>query len=185
MSDVHDEQGPAIYGLLAEYNTADDLIAGITKVKEAGYTKLDGYSPYPVAGVADALGFKYSEMATIMLCGGVIGAVIGFVMQSYLSAFEYPLNIGGKPLISWPSFIPITFETGILTCALTGVFGLFAICGLPRLHHPLFNVPQFAAASRDKFFMAVEATDPKFDLAATRTLMESTTPVSLAEVPHE
>jgi hypothetical protein len=188
MSTTHE---PKMYGLVAEYDNADSLIAAIKQAREAGYTKLDGYSPYAVAGISDALGFKYSEMSTVMLCGGVIGAACGFFMQWYDNAVAYPVNIGGRAVIDdvfqwlngWPSFIPITFETGILTCALSGVFGLLAICGLPRPHHPLFNVPQFARASRDRFFLTVEATDPKFDLATTKTFLQGLQPLSVAEVP--
>lgn len=188
MSATHE---PTTYGLLAEYDNADALIAAIKQAKEAGYTKLDGYSPYAVAGIADALGFKYSEMSTVMLCGGIIGATCGFIMQWWTNAIDYPVNIGGRAVtnnaIDWlngfPSFIPITFETGILTTALSGVFGLLAICGLPRPHHPLFGVPQFAAASRDRFFLTVEATDPKFDMAATKEFLQTLKPLSVAEVP--
>jgi hypothetical protein len=182
---------PKMYGLAAEYDNADALIAAIKSAREAGYTKLDGYSPYAVAGIADALGFKYSEMSTVMILGGVIGATCGFIMQWADNAILYPMNIGGRAVIDnvidwlngWPSFIPITFETGILTCALSGVFGLLAICGLPCPNHPLFNVPQFARASRDRFFLTVEATDPKFDLAATKEFLNGLKPLSVAEVP--
>jgi Protein of unknown function (DUF3341) len=172
-----------LYGLLAEYDTADGLIDAIKAAKEAGYSKLDGYSPYAVAGIADALGFKYSEMSTVMICGGLLGAACGFFMQAYTASEYYPMNVGGRPMISWPSFIPITFETGILTCALSGVFGLLAICGLPRPNHPLFGVEKFGEATRDKFFLTVEATDPKFDLAATKAFLGGLKPLSVLEVP--
>ena len=189
MSTTH---GPKTYGLLAEYDNADALIAAINQSKAAGYKKLDGYSPYAVAGIADALGFKHSEMSTVMLCGGLTGALCGFLMIWYLNGVDYPINVGGRAVIDdpigwlhgWPSFMPITFETGILTTALSGVFGLLAICGLPRPHHPLFNVPAFAAASRDRFFLTVEATDPKFDLEATRAFLLGLQPLSVAEVPE-
>lgn len=183
--------GSKLYGLLAEYDNPDALVSAIKRAKEAGYTKLDGYSPYGVAEVADALGFVKSEMATVMLSGGLVGATSAFLMQWYLNAVDYPLNVAGRAvsnpigwLESWPSFIPITFEGGILTCALSGVFGLLAICGLPRPHHPVFNAPQFAAATRDKFFMTVEASDPKFDLNATRDFLLGLQPLSVVEVPE-
>lgn len=182
---------PKLYGLVAEYDTADALVAAIKRAKAEGYDKLDGYTPYGVAEVADALGFRHSEMGTVMLCGGLVGAAAGFLMQYWTNAIDYPLNIGGRAsldwleyLKSWPSFIPVTFEGGILTCALSGLFGLLAVCGLPRPHHPLFNVPQFAAASRDRFFLAVEAADPKFDLAATKEFLMGLQPLSVAEVPE-
>lgn len=180
-----------LYGYLVEYDNSDALVAAIKKAREAGYTKLDGYSPYGVAEIADALGFKYSEMATVMLSGGLVGAVSAFVMQWWANAIDYPLNIAGRAsadkfewLDSWPSFIPITFEGGILTCALSGLFGLLAVCGLPRPHHPLFNAPVFLRATRDRFFLTVEATDPKFDLGPTREFLLGLAPLSVVEVPE-
>lgn len=187
------EPGPGgkLFGLLAEFSNPDQLVEAIKKAREAGYTKLDGYSPYGVAEIADALGFVKSEMATVMLCGGLIGACSGFLMQWWTNAVDYPLNIAGRAVLdpiewlqSWPSFIPVTFEGGILTCALSGLFGLLAICGLPRPHHPLFNAPQFAAVTRDKFFLSVEASDPKFDLNGTREFLLGLQPLSVVEVPE-
>jgi Alternative complex III, ActD subunit len=183
---------PKLYGLLAEYDNPEALVAAIKRAREAGYTKLDGYSPYGVAEIADALGFKYAEMSTVMLCGGLVGATAGFCMQWWANAIDYPVNVGGRALLEpfewlrgWASFIPVTFEGGILTCALSGLFGLLAICGLPRLHHPLFNNPTFATrASRDRFFLTVDATDPKFDLPATRDFLLGLAPLSVAEVPE-
>jgi hypothetical protein len=182
---------PRLYGLLAEYDNADALVAAIKRAREAGYTKMDGYSPYGVAEVADALGFKYSEMSTVMLCGGLIGAASAFVMQWYDNNIDYYFNVGGRAvedtfewLRGWASFIPVTFEGGILTCALSGLFGLLAICGLPRLHHPLHNAPIFARVTRDRFFLAIEAVDPKFDLHATREFMLGLQPLSVVEVPE-
>jgi hypothetical protein len=184
-------EGPKLYGLLAEYDNPDSLVAAIKRAREAGYTKMDGYSPYGVAEIADALGFKYSEMSTVMFCGGFIGAACAFTMQWWANDMDYFVNVGGRAvqdtfewLRGWPSFIPITFEGGILTCALSGLFGLLAICGLPRPHHPLFNAPQFAGVVRDKFFLAIEATDPKFDLNATRDFLLGLQPLSVAEVPE-
>jgi hypothetical protein len=183
--------GPRLYGLMAEYDNPDALVAAIKRAREVGYTKLDGYTPYGVAEVADALGFVKSEMATVMLCGGLIGATSAFVMQWWANGIDYPLNIAGRAdldmfewLRGWPSYIPVTFEGGILTCALSGLFGLLAICGLPRPHHPLFNVPAFANVTRDRFVLTVEATDPRFDLPATKDFLLSLQPLSVAEVPE-
>jgi hypothetical protein len=181
--------GPKLYGLMAEYDNPDALVAAIKRAREAGYTKLDGYSPYGIAEVADALGFVKTEMATVMLCGGLIGATAAFVMQWWTNGIDYPLNIAGRAdldtfewLRGWPSYIPITFEGGILTCALSGLFGLLAICGLPRYNHPLFNSRAFDRATRDRFFVCIEATDPKFDLAATRAFLNDLHPLSVEEV---
>lgn len=183
--------GSKLFGLMAEYDNPDALVTAIKRCREAGYTKLDGYTPYGVAEVADALGFVKSEMGTVMLCGGLIGAASAFVMQWWANGIDYPVNIAGRAdldifewLRGWPSYIPVTFEGGILTCALSGLFGLLAICGLPRPHHPLFNVPGFANVTRDRFVLSVESTDPKFDLPATKDFLLSLQPLSVAEVPE-
>jgi len=183
--------GPKLFGLLAEYDNPDSLVAAIKRAREAGYTKLDGYTPCGVAEVADALGFVKSEMATVMLFGGLIGATSAFVMQWWTNAIDYPINVAGRAsldiiewLRGWPSYIPITFEGGILTCALSGLFGLLGICGLPRPPHPLFNSPVFSRVIRDRFVMTVESTDPKFDLNATRDFLLAHQPLSVTEVPE-
>jgi Alternative complex III, ActD subunit len=188
---VSPAEAPRLYGLLAEFDNPDALVAAVRRAKEAGYDKLDAYSPYGIAEVADALKFRYGEMSTVMLCGGLIGATAAFVMQWWANGIDYPLNIAGRATLTplewlngWPSYIPITFEGGILTCALSGLFGLLAVCGLPRLHHPLFNVPQFARATRDRFFLAVEAVDPKFELQPTKDFLLGLAPLSVAEVPE-
>jgi len=183
---THDHGGetPRTYGLLAEFAHADDLVAAVKKVRAEGYTRLDGFSPIPVAEVGDALGFPKSEMGTVMFIGGLTGACAGFLMQYWTNGYGYPLNIGGRPYLSWPSFIPITFEMMVLTASLSGLFGLIALCGLPRYHHPLFNVPAFDRASRDRFFLCVEADDPKYDPARTREFLSTLNPVSVEEVPE-
>lgn len=172
------------WGLLAEFDDGDKLAAAVRKAKAEGYNKLDGYSPIPVGEVADALGYHKSEMGSVMFIGGLIGACAGYFMQCYLMAYDYPLNIGGRPYVSWPMFIPVTFEMMILTASLSGVFGLIALCGLPQPYHPLFNVPQFDRASSDRFFMSIEASDPKFDLHATKDFLTTLSPLSVAEVPQ-
>lgn len=175
--------GPAVYGVMAEFETADQLIAATRAAVAAGYTRLDGYSPYPVGEVADELGFPRSEIGAVMFIGGLCGATFGFLMQYYLNGIDYPLNIGGKPFFSWPQFIPITWELLVLTASLTGVIGLFALCGLPQPYHPVFNVPQFARASRDRFFLVIEEVDPKFHTSNVTGFLTSLNPVSVAEVP--
>jgi len=184
VSTTHHDETPKTFGLLAEFETADELIHATQKAAEAGYTDMDGYSPYPVGEVADALGFPRSEIGAIMFIGGLCGATFGFLMQYYLNGIDYPLNISGKPYFSWPQFAPITWELLVLTASLSGVIGLFALCGLPQPYHPLFNVPQFARATRDRFFLCIEATDPKFDPTQTKNFLQSLKPASVAEVPE-
>ena len=181
MSDLNDK--PAVYGLLAEFDNADALTAATRKAKAEGYDYMDAYSPYPVSDTCDALGFPKSEMGTVMFIGGLVGATSGFLMQWFLSVHEYPLNVAGRPLNSWPSFVPVTFEMLILTTALTGLFTLMALCGLPQYYHPLFNVPAFARATQDRFFLCIEAEDPKFDLTRTREFLTTLQPLEVAEVP--
>ncbi len=175
---------PETWGLLAEFETGDELIAATRKAREAGYTRMDGYSPYPIGEVADELGFPRSEMGAIMFLGGMIGAISGFCMLVWTSSFDYPLNVAGKPYVmSWPMFIPITWELLVLTASLTGVIGLFALCGLPMPYHPLFNVPAFARATKDRFFLAIEAIDPQFNLNDTKSFLGTLSPASVEEVP--
>ncbi len=181
---THEPGGPAVYGVLAEFDKPDKLVDAATKAREAGYTRMDAFSPYPIGEVADAMGYKKSEMGPVMFIGGLLGATGGFLMQYWAGGIGYPLNIGGKPFMSWPMFIPITFELMVLTAALSGLFGLIASCGLPQLYHPLFNVPAFSRASADRFFLCIEAVDPKFELPATRDFLASLQPLSVAEVPE-
>lgn len=180
---AHTEVEDPTYGLLAEFETADQLIGATKKANEAGYRRMDGFSPYPLPGVADAMGFKFSEMAIVMLLGGLIGGTAGFLMQYWTQSMDYAVNVGGRPYNSWPAFIPVTFETTILTTALTGVFGLIALCGLPMPYHPLFNIKRFERASQDRFFLCIEAADEKFDIRATREFLEGLGPVAVEEVP--
>lgn len=176
--------GDAVWGVMAEYDTADGLVAATRKAADAGYTRMDGYSPYPVGEVADALGFPRSEIGAVMFIGGLCGATLGFGMMTWASVVDYPINIGGKPFWSWPQFIPITWELLVLTASLTGVFGLFGLCGLPQPYHPVFNVPNFARATRDRFFLVIETADPKFDLAGVKAFMTTTGALSVEEVPE-
>jgi hypothetical protein len=173
---------PAAFGLLAEFATGDDLSAATRKAKSAGYNHMDCYSPYPVGDAADALGFPKSEMGAVMFIGGLTGAVSGFLMQYWCNTYGYSLNVGGRPYFSWPSFVPITFEMMVLTAALSGLFGLLAICGLPRYNHPLFNSKTFDRATRDRFFLCIEATDPQYDAVETRAFLNDLQPLSVEEV---
>ncbi|MGL6097624.1 MAG: DUF3341 domain-containing protein [Fimbriiglobus sp.] len=189
MSTTHDGHGPgdpagALYGVMAEYTTGDALIAATRAAREAGYTRMDGYSPYPIGEVADELGFPRSEIGAIVFTGGLCGSVIGFLMMTWASTYDYPINIGGKPFWSWPQFIPVTWELLVLTGCLSGLFGLLALCNFPQPYHPVFNVPQFVRATRDRFFLVIESADPKFDLPAVKTFLATTTPESIEEVPE-
>ncbi|OWK36194.1 DUF3341 domain-containing protein [Fimbriiglobus ruber] len=186
MTHAHDDTAaPATYGVMAEFGTGDDLIAATRKAAAAGYTRMDGYSPYPIGEVADALGFPRSEIGAIMFIGALCGATFGFLLQFWANGIDYPLNVGGKPFFSWPMFAPITWELLVLTASLSGVIGLFALCGLPQPYHPVFNVPQFARATRDRFFLCIEAVDPLFDTTAkTTTFLATLNPISIEEVPE-
>lgn len=173
---------PVVHGLLAEFETADVMSAAARQTTAAGYTRFDCFSPFPVGDAADAMNFPKSEMGPVMFIGGLTGACSGFLMQYWCNTWGYALNVGGRPYFSWPSFIPITFEMMVLTTALTGLFALIAICGLPRYNHPLFNSKAFDRATRDRFFLCIEAIDPKYDPAATRAFLNGLHPLSVEEV---
>jgi hypothetical protein len=162
-----------IHGLMAEFETATELVAAANKTREAGYVDVDAYSPIPIEELHHAIGFKSTKLPLMVLIGGLLGASAGFLLEYWVSAVAYPLNVGGKPLVSWPMFIPVTFECGILGASLTAVIGMFALNKLPMPYHPVFNVPRFAMASRNRFFLCIEATDRQFDLDRTRAFMDS------------
>lgn len=169
----HHDDAPRAYGVLAQFADADTLVAATRKARAEGYTQMDTYSPYPVGEAADALGFPKSEMGVVMFVGGLVGACAGFFMQYWMTAYGYPLNVGGKPYLSWPMFIPVTFEMMVLTAGLSGLFGLIALCGFPELSHPLFNSKTFDRATKDRFFLCVEADDPQYDPARTAEFLRS------------
>ena len=175
----------ALYGLIAEFDTPEDLMAAAEKARDAGYKKLDAFAPFPVEGLSAAIGFKDKFIPILMLCGGIFGSSWGLGMQIFSLGVHYPLNIGGRPMWSWPNFIPIMFEATVLTAAFTGVIMMFALNGLPQPYHPVFNAPNFDRASTDKFFLCIEAKDPKFDLTATRQLLQSANPVLVSEIDVE
>jgi Protein of unknown function (DUF3341) len=172
-----------IYGLAAEFDSPTRLLDAARAARQAGYTRTDAYSPLPVEGMAGAVGSGHSKLPTLVFLGGLCGGVCGYLLQYITAVHTYPLNIGGRPLNSWPAFIPVTFECTILGAALTAVFGMLALNGLPMPYHPLFHLRQFARASRDRFFLCIEARDPIFDAAQARKFLESLEPLSVAEVP--
>ena len=172
-----------LYGITAEFDNPDDLLAATERAYAEGYRKMDAYTPFPVHGLPEALGHRGVRLPWIVLAGGLIGAATGYAMQAYTAVVAYPINIGGRPLHSWPAFIPITFEMTILFAALSAIFGMLALNGLPEPYHPLFNVPSFELASRSHFFLCIEATDPKFDVEATRAFLEDLKPHSVSSEP--
>lgn len=168
---AHAAPSTGLYGLLAEFDSAEALLNAAHRVREAGFTRTDAYSPFPIHGLAEAIGFKEHLVPKFVLAAGVAGAVAGFGLEYWTQVIAYPLNIGGRPYFSWVSFIPPAFETTILFAAFTAVISMLALNGLPQPYHPVFNAPRFGLASQDKFFLAIEAVDPKFDLEGTRAFL--------------
>lgn len=175
---------PRLYGLIAEFRSANELVAAARKSYQVGYRKMDAYSPFPIEELADALGFHYNRLPLLVLVGGIVGAAAGYALQYWTSVIAYPMNVGGRPFHSWPAFIPPTFETTVLFAALTAVLGMLALNGLPMPHHPIFNASRFALASRDSFFLCIEADDERFDLERTRAFLEGLHPEQVTEVEN-
>ena len=175
---------PALYGLMAEFESSTDLVVATRAAYAAGYRKMDAYSPFPIEEASEALGFHKTRVPLIVLIGGLMGGCGVYALQYWINVISYPQNVGGRPWHSWPAFIIPTFEMTVLFGGLAGVFGMFALNGLPMPHHPVFNVERFSAATRDKFFLVVEAADPKFDLIDTHEFMQSLNPLTISEVPH-
>jgi hypothetical protein len=171
-----------VYGLLAEFESASTLVAATRQAYEKGYRRMEAYTPFPIEEVTEALGFRKTRLPLIVLIGGILGGLSGFGLQYYSSVISYPLNVGGRPMNSWPSFIVVTFELTILGAALFAVLGMLALNGLPMPYHPVFHVPRFALASRDRFFLCLEATDPLFATAESRAFLESLGPRAVTEV---
>ena len=172
----------ALYGLMAEFDDPSSLVAAAERAHHEGYRFMDAYSPYPIEELHHALGEHTTRLPLIVLIGGLCGCIGGYALEYWSSAIAYPLNIGGKPLHSWPAFIPVTFECTILVAALSAVLGMLALNGLPQPYHPVFNVPRFALASRNRFFLCIESKDPKFDVEATRRFLETLGPREVTSV---
>jgi hypothetical protein len=172
-----------LFGLAAEFDSAESVLAAAERVHAAGYTRTDAFSPFPVEGLPEALGFERTAVPMIVGIGGLVGAAGGFFMLWFANVVNYPWNIGGRPPNSWPAFIPITFELGVLFASLSAVIGMLALNGLPMPYHPMFNLPSFDLASKDKFFIVIESADSKFDPEATRTFLQSLAPLAVMEVP--
>jgi hypothetical protein len=172
------------YGLMAEFADPHGLVEAAHAVRAAGYRKVDAYMPYPIEEVFEALEMHRSKLPLIVLAGGIVGALAGFGLAYWSSVIEYPLNISGKPFNSWPAFIVPTFETTILFAALSAVFGMLALNGLPMPYHPVFNVPAFVRASKDRYFLCIAAQDQRFDANETRRFLASLDPVEVTDVAH-
>jgi len=173
-----------VYGLMAEFENPTALASAARLVREKGYRKVEAYSPFPIEEVNEALGLHHNRLPLLVLIGGIVGGLTGYLMQYYIAVWDFPINVGGRPLHSWPSFIVITFEMTILFAAITTVLGLLGLCGLPMPYHPVFNVPRFALASRNRFFLCIESIDPLFDRHATADFLQSLAPREVSEVAH-
>ena len=177
-----EDNASKVFGIIAEFATTDDLIAAARKTREAGYKDFDAYSPIPVHGLYEAMGGTRSILAWLVLGAGIVGGLGGFYLQHWISGITYPLNIGGRPYFSWPSFIPVTFECAVLLAGLTSLIAMILLNGLPKLYHPVFNAKNFEKATNDGFFLCIEEVDERFDAAKTRAFLESLNAVDVSEV---
>lgn len=172
----------SVYGLMAEFEHPDDLLHATKGAYAAGYRKMDAYSPVPIHDLAESMGYDKHRVPLFVFLGAMAGAVAGFGLQYWVSVIEYPMNVGGRPFLSWPSFIPVTFELSILLAALGAFISMLILNGLPQPYHPVFNAPEFENASSDAFFLCIEAEDPKFDLSKTRAFLEGLPAKKVVEV---
>ena len=173
---------PPVFGIIAEFDAPESILAAAERASDKGYSQMDAYTPFPMEELTDALKVKHTTLSLFVLCCGIAGALIGFFMQYYTAVIDYPINIGGKPLNSWPQFIPITFEMTILFSAIGAVVGMILRNGLPRPVHPMFNAKNFERATKDRFFLCIEATDPLFDHTETKKFLEGLNPVDVSVV---
>jgi hypothetical protein len=173
---------PKLYGLLAEFDSATAIVSAARQARDAGYVKVDAYTPFPLHELDEALRLPRTKLPWIVLGGGLTGMLAGFGLQYWAAAIEYPMNIGGRPYASWPAFVIPAYETTILFAGLTTAIAMILLNGLPQPYHPLFNVPTFSSASADRFFLCVEALDPKFEIGATRAFLQGLKPVGVSDV---
>ncbi|SRR6266496_2848141 len=175
---------PTLYGVMAEFANPSDLVAAARHTYQAGYRRINGYSPYPIEELSEAIGFTHTSLPLIVFIGGVVGGLGGFFMQYWIEVINYPINVGGKPYNSWPAFIPITFECTVLVAAFAAVLGMLMLNKLPQPYHPVFNAPDFALATRDRFFLVVEANDPKYEHDAVVALLKSLDASEVSDVEN-
>ena len=174
-----------IYGIIAEFDTPSDLVRAAQAAYKDGWRRLDCYTPYPVEEAAEAIGFHKNKVPLITLVGGLMGLCAMFSLETWISTLAYPLNIGGRPTYSWPAFIIPAYKWTILFAGFSAALGMFAMNGLPSLYHPLFNAPNFrTGATDDKFFLCLEATDPKFEVAEAKAYLAAFEPTSVVEVEY-
>ena len=175
---------PLVYGVVAEFDSPTTLVAAAERTRAAGYTRFEAYAPFPIEALVEAVGHPHTRLPIVVFLGGLLGGLSGYLLQYITAVHTYPINIGGRPLHSWPAFIPVTFECTILGAALAAVFGMLARNGLPMPYHPLFHIPRFARASRDLFFLCIQARDPKFDAAGVTQFLRTLEPADVQEVPQ-
>jgi hypothetical protein len=174
-----------LHGVMGEFETPEQLMAAAKKARDAGYKHIDAYTPFPIEGLSEAIGFRWTAVPLITLIGGLGGGLTGFGLQYWCSAISYPMNIAGRPLNSWPAFIPVTFELTVLGASIFAVVGMIALNKLPQPYHPVFNVERFAKASTDRFFLLIEARDAKFDLAGSARFLQELSAQHVTEVKDE
>ncbi|MCH8275303.1 MAG: DUF3341 domain-containing protein [Armatimonadetes bacterium] len=174
----------SIYGIIAQFSNPEQLLEAVRRARKEGYRRMEAYTPFAVDGLADELECRDDRVPVVVFICGVVGAGLGLFLQYWVSSVDLPLNVGGRPDFSWPSFIPITFEIGILGAAFGALIGMLVMNGLPRPHHPIFDAPGFEAVTRDKFFLCIEAEDPLFDRGKTKEFLETVGPEAVSEVPE-
>jgi hypothetical protein len=173
---------PQLYGVVAEFDNEEDLVKAAHHAYEAGYRRMDAFTPYPIEEVSEAIGFHHNRVALIVLIGGLTGVIAGFLLQYYIMVIDYPLNFNGRAPFAWPAFVPVMFETTILGSAFAAVLGMLALNGLPLLYHPVMKTPGFERVTRDGYFFAIEAADPAFDSAKVRQFFQEQRARNIAEV---
>jgi hypothetical protein len=179
---AHEHTAPTLFGLMAEFDTPSELVRAAERTRLAGYRNFDAYSPIPIEELSEAMELKRTRLPIIVLIGGILGGLGGYGLEYWTQVIDYPMNIGGRPFHSWPQFIPVTFETTVLGAALAAFVGMWVLNGLPQPYHPVFNVPAFERASRDRFFIVIETRDPRFDLTATKQFLQGLHPVGVSDV---